>query len=59
MAAIAERICGHLFFPFAGGLFLSGSVAHEAIPEPESLMHPDHFGVLAVAYRACGRRRRG
>ena len=58
MAAITERVCGHLFFPVCGGLFLSGSVAQEAILEPESFMHPDHLGVLAMTYRACGRSRR-
>jgi len=58
MAAITERVCGHLFFPLSGELFLSGSMAHEAILEPESFMHPDHLGVLAMAYRACGRSRR-
>ena len=58
MAAITERVCGHLFFPLSGELFLSGSMAHEAILEPESFMHPDHLGVLAMAYRACGRCRK-
>jgi len=55
MAAITERVCGHLFFPLSGGLFLSGTVAREAILEPESFMHPYHLGVPAGAYRARGR----
>lgn len=58
MAAVAERVCSHLFFPLCEVFILPGSVAHKAILESERFMHSDHLRVLAMTYRAGRRCRR-